>query len=90
MAGEGSSSVGKCPSYHDLDVVDWKELVATPLALEFPVASNTQFGQSSTSEGKKMKIITTHEKNLNYPPKNMDVLLGKWPCGTTAYVLQFP
>jgi hypothetical protein len=62
MAGEGSSSGAKYPTYHNLDAFDWDNVVATPL--EIPVSSNTQSGPSSTSEGKKKKQkASIHEKN---------------------------
>jgi hypothetical protein len=51
MVGKGSSSGAKRPTYHDLDSLDWDDIVATPM--EIPTASNTQPAPSSTSEGKK-------------------------------------
>jgi hypothetical protein len=53
MVGEGSSSGAKCLAYHDLDSLDWNDIVATPM--EIATASNTQSAPSSTSEGKKKK-----------------------------------
>jgi hypothetical protein len=68
MAGEGSSSGAKRPTYHDLDSSDWNDVVATPM--EIPTALNTQSAPSSTSEGKKKKQkASAHEKNPQYPPK---------------------
>jgi hypothetical protein len=62
MAGEGSSSGAKYPTYHDLDSSDWDDIVAIPM--EIPTASNTQSAPSSTSEGKKKKQkASIHEKN---------------------------
>jgi hypothetical protein len=31
MAGEGSSSGAKRPTYHDFDSSDWDDIVATPM-----------------------------------------------------------
>jgi hypothetical protein len=67
MAGEGSSSGAKRPAYHDLDSLDWNDIIATPM--EIPTTSNTQSVPLSTSEGKKMQKAFAHEKNSQYPPK---------------------
>jgi hypothetical protein len=68
MAGEGSSSSVKRPTYHDLDSLDWDDVVTTPM--EIPTSSNTQLVPSSTSEGKKKKQkASVHEKNPQYLPK---------------------
>ena len=61
MAGEGSSSSAKRPAYHDLDSLDWDDIVATPI--EITIALNTQSTPSSTSEGKKKQKASGHEKN---------------------------
>ena len=67
MAGEGNSSGAKRPPYHDLDSLDWDNIVATPIKIT--TASNTQSMPSSTSEGKKKQKAFAHAKNLNYPLK---------------------
>jgi hypothetical protein len=89
MAGEGSSSVGKCPAYLDRNAADCDDLVAT--SLEFLAALNTQSRPSSTSEGKyKKKKESGHERNPNHPPKEYEHFLGKWSWSTTTRKLQVP
>jgi hypothetical protein len=56
MIWQGSLSVEKCPTYHDLNTPNWKDLVDTPL--ELFVASHISSELSSTSNGKKKKMST--------------------------------
>jgi hypothetical protein len=78
MAGEGSSSGAKRASYHDLDSLDWDDIVATPM--EIPTASNTQSAPSSTLEGKKKQKAYGHfvrEKVLEWYNKKTAGMLER-------------